>query len=617
MKKFKTIALMMGIALTGTTGFTACSSSNVEEVINPNVVVDENGKAGVKPEFVISIPRTVVSATRMDDGVTQSSGSYGQFRGLDNIRLIPFDAEPTGTSQKLDEADIMLLSPIQSLKMTPNINYKVYADQLVPVGTSHFLFYGKAVDVAAGSVISSMSDKFNYGILNYTGLDNDNFTTPDNIVFSLEPINTSKDPQVGDPTGKRIVALLNSLANTTVSSVDAPHDSWSTTTDATMSDLYKNFIRITVSSSKLLSVILSRLYFSLDHVQSTSPARKLAETIKGKIYEVCATPPINGSPVTLLSTYDGYPGNLGLPDGAARVQWNASGSELNSFTDITGNYGNGNTIDITKYTYPAALWYYVNTPLKASTEKESDDYDTAGDWDGVINGVYAGAASVVDADTKSVALTNPVQYGVGRLETAIRMGDGTFYDRNGEVVVTGDYKLIGVLIGGQSRANWDFTQRGDDNLTIYDRVMAHDVVARPNSVTAQVNQTLALETKKDQKIYVALELLNGGEDFQGADGIIPAGGTFYITAVLDPKKASNYDESNRNKIFIQDHVTQLTVTIRNGKSKDDPTYDPENPDGGGLGEGTNGIPDLTSPGIEVGTSVDLQWRQGLIINPSI
>ena len=161
MRKIKTFALMMGIALTGTTGFTACSSSNVEEVINPNVVVDENGKAGVKPEFVISIPRTVGSSTRMDDGVTQSSGSYGQFRGLDNIRLIPFDAVPTGTSQKLAEADVMRLSPIQSLKMTPNINYKVYADQLVPVGTSHFLFYGKAVDAAAESVISSMSDQFN------------------------------------------------------------------------------------------------------------------------------------------------------------------------------------------------------------------------------------------------------------------------------------------------------------------------------------------------------------------------------------------------------------------------------------------------------------------------
>jgi hypothetical protein len=615
MKKIKTFALMMGIALTGTAGFTACSSSNVEEEINPNVVIGEDGKAAVKPEFVISVPRTVVRATRMDGDVTQNDGTYNQFRGLDNIRLIPFGTEPTSASNKL--ADVMRLSPIQSLKVTPNINYKVYTDQLVPVGTSNFLFYGKAVDAAAEAAITSMSDKFNYGILNYTGLDNDDFTTPGDIVFSLEPINTSTERQAGDATGKRIVALLNNIANTTVSGVEEPHDKWSTTTDATMAGLYKNFIRITVSSSKSLAVILSRVYFSLDHIQSTSPAIKLANAIKTKINDVCATPPTNGSPVSLLSSYNGYPGNIGLPDGAARVQWNASGSEPNSFTDITANYGNGNTVDITKYTYPAALWYYANTPLKASTEKESDDYDTAGNWDGVINSVYAGAATVVDADTKSVALTNPVQYGVGRLETAIKMGSGTFYDRNGEVIAIGDYKLTGLLIGGQSSVNFDFTQRGNENLTIYDRVMAGDIVARPNSLTANVNQTLALETKKDQKIYVALELQNGGEDFMGADGIIPAGGTFYLTAELDPTKASNYDPSTRNKIFIQDHVTQLTVTIKNGKSKDDPTFDPENPDGGGLGEATNGIPDLTSPGIEVGTSVDLQWRQGLIINPEI
>ena len=120
MRKIKTFALMMGIALTGTTGFTACSSSNVEEVINPNVVVDENGKAGVKPEFVISIPRTVVSSTRMDDGVTQSSGSYGQFRGLDNIRLIPFDAVPTGTSQKLAEATDLIIARKYLDKATAN-----------------------------------------------------------------------------------------------------------------------------------------------------------------------------------------------------------------------------------------------------------------------------------------------------------------------------------------------------------------------------------------------------------------------------------------------------------------------------------------------------------------
>ena len=38
---------------------------------------------------------------------------------------------------------------------------------------------------------------------------------------------------------------------------------------------------------------------------------------------------------------------------------------------------------------------------------------------------------------------------------------------------------------------------------------------------------------------------------------------------------------------------------------------------GGLGNATNGVPDLSSPGIEIGTSVNLEWQEGLVINPEI
>lgn len=528
------------------------------------------------------------NTTRQSKTVVQE-----EVRGILVQRIIPF-----AKNGKVESGDMPKFASIGDLTTynkpnnttPPNSRFYYYENCSFMSGVSAFLVYGKAQvsgnDAENGALVAEFpADQ-----------------SPENIKFSPKQICTTTAIH---EHAQAIAKYLTYIANT---------EGWATTSDSHLQAYYLNFIgkgsvapSVIAGSSANVKAYVTDLKNRITAEPESSLRTKILESIDFLNIDTHIPANYPGS----ISLPDGT--SISLPDGAARVQWNASGSELNSFTDITGNYGNGNTIDITKYTYPAALWYYVNTPLKASTEKESDDYDTAGDWDGVINGVYAGAASVVDADTKSVALTNPVQYGVGRLETAIRMGDGTFYDRNGEVVVTGDYKLIGVLIGGQSRANWDFTQRGDDNLTIYDRVMAHDVVARPNSVTAQVNQTLALETKKDQKIYVALELLNGGEDFQGADGIIPAGGTFYMTAVLDPKKASNYDESNRNKIFIQDHVTQLTVTIRNGKSKDDPNYDPENPDGGGLGEGTNGIPDLTSPGIEVGTSVDLQWRQGLII----
>lgn len=607
MKKTKSLALLLGIALTGMFGLTACSSSDDATATTP----DNNVRTDVKPEFVVSLPRTVVGGTRQSNDVTQSDGTVAQFRGMDNISLIPFDAVPAAGSTKI--ADILRLSAISSLSSPGAINYKVYADQPVTVGTKNFLLYAKAIDNTAEAAISSMDDKFNYGILHATGLTNSTFNSTNDITFSLEPINTNTDRQAGNTIGKNIVTLLNSLANTTVSSVDAPHNAWSTTTEVNMAQLYTNFIQISVGSSSSLAVILSRLYASLGHIQSTSPARKLADALKDKIMEACTAEPVTGQPASLNSNYSGYPGNIGLPDGAARLQWGVNGSD--SFSDITANYGNGNMIDITKYAYPAALWYYVNTPIKAADAKKSDQYTGAGTWAGVISSVYTGAGvgDEVTSTTQSVALVDPIQYGVGRLETRIKMGNGPFYDANGDVIEVGDgYTLTGLLIGGQSSVGFDFTVNSAEGLTIYDRDVIGGIVATP-SVTSSpsitnANQTLALETVADQKIYMALELVNGGQDFQGADGIIPAGGVFYLTCELDPKSSTKYVSGTLDKIVIQDHATNVVVTIKNG----DPSGG-----GGGLGTGTNGIPDLRSPGIEVGTSVDLEWKAGLDLQPEI
>ena len=679
MKKIQSLAMMTAIALTGTAGLTACSSENVED--NSKVVYNEEGQAGVKPEFVISIPRKVVGPveTRQADNVTQNMGSVDQFRGLDNIRLIPFNAEPTTTSTKL--SDIMRLSPITTLSSPGAINYKVYADQFVPVTTKHFLFYAKAVDAAADVPITTMADKFHYGILNSNGLTDETFTSPSSIGFSLEPINTSTAEQQGDATGQALVALLTSIANTTVSDATAPHDKWSTTTNMIMQKLYTNFTATTTASSSSVAIILSRLYFALAPVQSGDAAYKLATAIKAKITAACSGTPIEGSPVSLTAAYTGYPGNLGLPDGAARVSWN---STSNAFADITASYGRGNNVLITDYVYPAALWYYVSTPLKAANEIKSLNYSGAGNWDGVINDVYgATAADEVGASTMSVALTNPVEYGVGRVETKIVMGSGPYYDANGQTVTTGSgYTLKGFLLGGQNSVGFDFTSIGNENLTIFDSDMdGRNITATPGT-TAGTNQTLALETKTDQVVYAALELVNGGSDFQGADGIIPAGGTFYLTVKLNPKAASNYASGTLDKIVIKDHVTKVDVTIKNGTASDaeyikdtdgkpigvdtdgDGTPDPYDVDGDGvpdtiitdptdptiigwdtdgdgqidipivpdgdgdypdappvepegLGTATNGIPDMSSPGVELGTSVNLEWQEGLILKPEV
>ena len=201
MKKFHSIAMMMGIAITGAVSLTACSSSSDAIEGNEAVVYDENGQAAVKSEFVFSVPRTVVGTTRMTSDDTQSNGTVAQFRGMDNIRLIPFGEDPNNSSTKL--SDIMRLSSIDVLGKPGQVNYKVYSDQFVPVGTNHFLLYAKAIDWVAESPITSMNDKFKFGTLSVKGLTDAEFTAPKDILFSPVQINTNTEAQAGNTDGCR------------------------------------------------------------------------------------------------------------------------------------------------------------------------------------------------------------------------------------------------------------------------------------------------------------------------------------------------------------------------------------------------------------------------------
>lgn len=680
MKQLKSFALMTGIALTGITALTACSSSDLDE---ERVVYDDHGQAGVKSEFVISIPRKVVSVTRMSDYVTQSSGSASQFRGIDNLRLIPFASEPAAGSTKL--ADIIKLTPVANLDQAGSDNYKVYSEQFVPIGTSNFLFYGRAIANTEEEEVSSMDDKFKYGILNVSGLTDDTFTTPSNITFSLEQINISEAAQAGNATGQNIVQLLTDLAQTGADDATAPNHKWSTTNNLILGTLYKKFTGVTTSSSHTLSIILSKVYNACMQIPSTADAYKLATAIKSNVMKACLTVPQIDQPAELKDDYKDYPGrDLGLPDGAVRVRWNGS-----AFEDVSAHYGKGYELKITDYCYPAALWYYTSSPLKAADSEKSPQYSSASSWSDVIGNVYRGASDVVQAGTQSVALCNAAEYGVGRLETRIKMEEGTYYDANGvEVDVTKGFTMKGLLLGGQSSVGYDFTQKGSENRAIYDREIDNQIIAQPGKTTP-ANQTLALETEKGKTIYAVLELKNNGGDFMGADGVIPADGTFYLAVMLNPKAdTEHYKENVLDKLIQQDYVTQLTITIKNGSQvvdrngdgvpdkyvKDengmpqgvdengDGTVDPydingdgvddtfiKEPEQGGpgwdingdgkvdipllpdddgnypdspsipegLGCATNGIPDITSPGVELGTSVDLEWKPGLVLTPEI
>lgn len=628
MKQTKTFAFAAAALLAGMASFSACSS---DDALNPNVIIDENGNAGVQSEFVLSIPRTVIS-TRMAEDVVQAQGNSGSFRGMDKIHIVPFTTEPTAGTTK--SSSVIWLSSISSLRKPGELNYKVYPKQLVPVGTKHFLFYAKAVDNAAETDITSMEDKFKFGVLTTTGL-GDSFTTPSAVEIGLERVVSDESLLINDPIGQNIIKLLTEIANTK----DGAGKAWANTGNVDLRGLYDNFITLRSYSSSRIAVILSELYYAVSHVDMDDAAYDLSLKLRANIIKAGA--PVSGGAMNLNDDYKDFPTSLGLPDGSARMAWNTASKQFTYTRDAVAP--NLSAPSPTYYTYPAALWYYVNTPIKASNDIESTKYDAESNWAGVISNVYGAAGDVVTDNTQSVALEKPAQYAVGRLQLNVKMGEGKFFDHKGKQVdVSAGWTLKGVLIGGQNSVGYNFATKGNENVTIYDCNVPAGIVVKPNTTTT-FNHTLALETKKDQKVKIALEFVNNGDAFVGKDGVIHTGATFYMVAELDPTKAANYVDGSKDKIFMQDHVTKVTVNIKNGTKytpgtgpgipdPDDPDNpphsdtDPDNPDpdpdipnpyDDGPGGGENGDPDLSSDTVELGTSVDLEWEEGLVLTPEI
>lgn len=163
------------LALCAPIALTSCSSDDADNGGTP-----PNGPSqAVKTSFTLSVglPGSGASnakaapGTRMSDTEVQSSAN---FRGIDNINLIPF-----AKTSAIASSDVRLGSnitlPASSAGGHDNVyengaakgpdHATVYANVSVPVGTASFLFYGKAIDNEAATAISSDADKHKFGTL--------------------------------------------------------------------------------------------------------------------------------------------------------------------------------------------------------------------------------------------------------------------------------------------------------------------------------------------------------------------------------------------------------------------------------------------------------------------
>lgn len=624
MKKNFKYALLSAIALIGAVSFSACQSSD-EIVDNPNYNPETNS---VKTQFTISLPNGLNKTTRQTSEVAQESG----FRGIENIKLIPYSLE-SGDVQSTSTANDNLteLGAIAAFDYASS-NSKVYADVEFQTGTSNFLFYGKAVDNTENTAITAASDMFKYGNLTVTGLAG----TPTLSSVEFTPVaiyETGNDAEqtaitAGKAVGANLIAALNAVADAVPASAlsDQSIPKFKEVTAAqqsTINDLFTSFSALTTASSHSVETVFFKLYKALDVLAATATTtdgNKLATAIRTAIKTYCNVTESEGNTtaVTLKTEYTGYPASVNLPDGAVRVAY--SGGQFVAATSMAyaSTY---NVTALNHYVFPANLQYFVNSPIKVSNAVKSPQYSTL-TWENILSTLYTDGTSVT-GNTRSVAITNPVQYGVGRLDASVAQLDNTktYYDWNGDAItVTAGYTLTGILIGGQKSVGWDYAVKGSTDYTIYDKDLATTSAnwTVTTSAGTATNYTLVLETvagDDEGTVNVALEFTNNGAEFAGLGGeIIPAGGRFYIVGQLIPSKGTVYNSAvkGKDRVFTQDHKTVVTFTINPGSNDDNNDNYRK-----GLATATNGLPDLRSSKLELGLSVDLTWESGLTFSVGI
>ena len=269
-----------------------------------------------------------------------------------------------------------------------------------------------------------------------------------------------------------------------------------------------------------------------------------------------------------------------------------------------------NNWSITKpdtYRKPSSLYYFVQTPVKTrDTEWLNDNLAGKSAWNDVVS-EYSGTK--VTASTRSMILEKPVQYGVAALATDVVASSLTLKDEKGDDKnITDKLTITGIIIGGQKNVDWKFQPAaGSEEYAVYDNMFCYDehgFATNPKLGTASLankNYTLLLETTAETAVNVAIEFENNMEDFYGKDHMLIAKGTkFYLLAKLNPAAGAGVtDHPSKSTVFLQDYLTTAKFTVTSLKN----AY--------------NIIPDLRSPKLEFGLSVDLEWQTGMDFNVSV
>ena len=482
------------------------------------------------------------------------------FQGMEQLVAIPFHTDGAAVSTT-DQPLIDLVGANEDNKTkeyeTETEKYNTYYVNSchLMTGTDRMLVYGKAKPVSNNlkvngqlSVLPTIRKK-----------------TAD-ILFSLTSIRETTEAHA-DATA--LATYMTNIANT---------PGWSTTTDPTLKSYYLDFIHSDGEGGGLMSGAAANIKAFVTALKGLlTGSDALCTAIKANIN------------ATDISSNE-YPRSIGLPDGAAAIRWMGDHFEVKTTTTQLDNI-NG----INRYTYPAELVFFADSPIRTSAQEVSKTtYQTTDKlWSAFLDTYYTGLTAV-NTNTKAVAVENPLQYGVANLQLTLTHMAATLRDAKDVLVTNADMThlpLKGVIIGGQHTVGHNMKPRGEqtdvDGRFIYETTI----------VDGNKTNTLVLQSYDDEKVPVILELENKtGYAFTGKDGVVYPDTRFYLIALIDPADKKEEGKDYTNRVFTQDYTTTMSMKITS------------------LANAYTSMPDLLAPRLEVGVQVVTKWIQATTTN---
>lgn len=589
MNSGRKIGLMAVAALLMLTG---CSNYD-EEIVTSNTPVR------VELAYTFS-PSAAGNQTRQSSKVVVPNTSAPRLP--DNLMIVPMKE---GVPQKTETT---WNKPVKTVsdRYTSLYYYSQYCD--FEQGVDGCLVYGSANDVTPPTGVDS--EVYNGNLIpsvNLSTVTDQSTSGLNNLTFDLEAI--KNDISVPD-AASTLAGYLTDVANS-----HAVGQYWKNSDNVILKNLFDNFTnygRNLPGSAASVKALLTALNTVANSYRDESGT--IGETEVAILDAIIANTTAKADAIRDVTA--SYPRNINLPDGAAALRWvevEEEGVKVKKFMPQMQTTTLDNINTITRFAYPASLYYFVNSGIKTSDGMVSlpteynkiTESDTKTAWAGILENFTAGGE--VTATTKAVALTDPVQYAVAQLQvnTSYSTPSGkpanTLPDAvNANIPVDNNFALKGVIICGQRPVNYNFVP-GDnsDALTkfIYDSQVKENCTLSASSTDACT--TLVLQSYEGEDVNIILEYENNSDDltFKCIDGIVYPHTRFYLIGKVEALKGDdvNTDEKT-HQVFTKDYITTVNMTVTS------------------LAKAYNVLPNLLGGGLELGVELTTKWIQAETTN---